>query len=119
MRGVTTEVHALYLAVKDERVPWYAKVVALVVVAYALSPIDLIPDFIPIVGYLDDLVIVPLGIFVAVKLVPPGLMSEFRVKANDALCERRLARWGAALILAVWGVGLAVAMILLHRRVAR
>src|SRR5690349_24291209 len=79
--AVRRDVHALYLAARDPRVPWYAKALAGAVAAYALSPIDLIPDFIPVIGYLDDLIIVPLGILLAVKLVPPELMSEFRAEA--------------------------------------
>ena len=70
-RAITRDVHALYLAARDPRVPWYAKVVALAVAAYALSPIDLIPDFIPVLGYLDDAVIVPLLIVVGLTLMQP------------------------------------------------
>jgi uncharacterized membrane protein YkvA (DUF1232 family) len=73
---------ALALAAHDPRVPWKAKLVAVAVAAYALSPIDLIPDFVPVVGYLDDLVIVPAGILLAVKLIPPELMTEFREAAT-------------------------------------
>jgi uncharacterized membrane protein YkvA (DUF1232 family) len=92
------DVHALYLAAKDPRVPWYAKAAAIAVAAYALSPIDLIPDFIPVLGYLDDLVIVPLGILAASKLVPADLMVEFRSAAANADDERFLGRFGAAII---------------------
>ena len=80
--AIRRDVHALYLAARDPRVPWYAKAVAVAVAAYAISPIDLIPDFIPVLGQLDDLVIVPLGIVLAVKLVPPALMKEFRDAAG-------------------------------------
>src|SRR3979411_3442108 len=73
--------HAIYLASRDARVPWYAKALALAVAAYALSPIDLIPDFIPVLGYLDDLIIVPLGILLVIKLIPADLMAEFRAEA--------------------------------------
>ena len=72
---------AVWLAARDPRVPWYAKAVALAVAAYALSPIDLIPDFIPVLGYLDDLIIVPLGILLVIKLIPGELMAEFRAEA--------------------------------------
>jgi uncharacterized membrane protein YkvA (DUF1232 family) len=82
------DVRALYLAARDPRVPWYAKAVAVAVAAYAISPIDLIPDFIPILGYLDDLVIVPLGIVLAVKLVPAELMSEFRAAEDERAIVR-------------------------------
>jgi uncharacterized membrane protein YkvA (DUF1232 family) len=97
-RQIKRDVHALYLAAGDPRVPWYAKVAAIAVAAYALSPIDLIPDVIPVIGYLDDLVIVPLGILLAVKLVPEDLMEEFRTAATAADGERALGKWGAAVI---------------------
>lgn len=80
-RTIKRDVVALYLAGRDRRTPWAAKVLAIAVVAYALSPIDLIPDFIPVLGYLDDLLIVPLGILFAVRLIPPDLMDEFRASA--------------------------------------
>ena len=78
------EIHALALAARHPRTPWYAKALIGGVVAYALSPIDLIPDFIPVLGYLDDLVLVPLGIVAAVKLVPPDVMAECRARAQAA-----------------------------------
>lgn len=106
------EVVALWLAARDPRVPLAAKLVAGCVAAYALSPIDLIPDFIPVLGYLDDVILVPLGIMLAVKLVPQVLMTEFRGQA--ALREGRptsrvgliaiLAIWLLCLILLVWGL---------------
>jgi uncharacterized membrane protein YkvA (DUF1232 family) len=77
------DVVALYSAARDPRVPWYAKVVALCIVAYAASPIDLIPDFVPILGYLDDLVILPLGIALAVRLIPAELLAEHRAAAEQ------------------------------------
>ena len=80
-RTIKRDVVAVWIAARDPRVPWYAKAVALAVAAYALSPIDLIPDFIPVLGYLDDLIIVPLGILLVVKLIPAELMAEFRVEA--------------------------------------
>jgi uncharacterized membrane protein YkvA (DUF1232 family) len=105
MRGwagsIKTDVVALSLAARDPRVPWYAKVVAAMVAAYALSPIDLIPDFIPVLGYLDDLILVPLGIMLAVKLIPRALMDELRGKARD-LTERPTSKAGALAILILW-----------------
>ena len=80
-RALKRDVVALWIAARDPRTPWYAKVAAGAVAAYALSPIDLIPDFIPVLGYLDDIVIVPLGIALAVYLIPPGLMAEYRNEA--------------------------------------
>ena len=97
---------ALWLAARDPRVPWLAKAVAAVVAAYALSPIDLIPDFIPVVGYLDDLILVPLGILLAVRLIPPELMAEFRAAAQGR--ARPVSRAGAVVIVAIW---LAVTML--------
>ncbi len=81
---IKEQVHALYLASRDRRTPWYAKAVAGLVVAYALSPIDLIPDFIPVLGYLDDLLIVPAGMALAIKLIPREVMQEAREKAKNA-----------------------------------
>ena len=113
-RQVKRDVHALYLAAGDARVPWYAKVAALAVAAYALSPIDLIPDFIPVLGYLDDLVIVPLGILLAVKLVPADLMVEFRTAAASADGERALGKWGATVVVILWLAGLTLAAMWLY-----
>lgn len=106
-RVATRDIHALYLAAGDPRVPRYAKVVAFAVAAYALSPIDLIPDFIPVIGYLDDVLIVPAGILLAVKLVPEGLMREFRASAASAEGQRQLGIRGAAIIVVLWIVGTA------------
>jgi uncharacterized membrane protein YkvA (DUF1232 family) len=108
---IRRDVHALYLAALDPRVPWYAKAVAIVVTAYALSPIDLIPDFIPVLGYLDDLVIVPLGILLAVKLIPAAIMAEHRAAAVRLDRERRLGNVGAGIVVALWLLGLAMAML--------
>nr|WP_250808971.1 YkvA family protein [Neorhizobium tomejilense] len=95
------DVLALWLAARDRRVPWHAKLVSGAVAAYALSPIDLIPDFIPVLGYLDDLLIVPLGIVLAIRLVPAPLMSEFRAEA-ERWAERPTSRTGLAFILFIW-----------------
>ena len=105
-RGVKRDVHALYLAARDPRVPWYAKAVALAVTAYAFSPIDLIPDFIPVIGYLDDLIIVPLGILLAVQLIPADVLAEHRAAASEA-AERPTSLTGAIVIVAIW-IGLAL-----------
>jgi uncharacterized membrane protein YkvA (DUF1232 family) len=100
-RAVKRDVLALYLAGCDPRVPWYAKAVAVCVAAYALSPIDLIPDFIPVLGYLDDVVIVPLGIMLAVRLIPRETMAEHRASAAQA--QARPYSWaGAIAIVAIW-----------------
>ena len=107
-RSIRRDAHALYLAARDPRTPWYAKAVALAVAAYALSPIDLIPDFIPVLGHLDDLLIVPLGILTALALVPSDVMSEHRETAARA-AERPISRGGAIAIGLVWiaSIGLA------------
>ncbi|MEO8500499.1 MAG: YkvA family protein [Vicinamibacteria bacterium] len=110
-RRLKRDVLALYLAAHDPRVPWPAKIVSVAVAAYALSPIDLIPDFIPVLGYLDDLLIVPLGILLAVKLVPPELMVEFRAAASDVEHPPALGRWGAAFVIGLWVLGAAVAAV--------
>ncbi|HEY9302346.1 MAG TPA: YkvA family protein [Phormidium sp.] len=97
------ETYAIYLACKDPRVPWYAKVLASCVVAYAFSPIDLIPDFIPIIGYLDDLLIVPLGIMLVLKLIPKVVIEECRQKAEATINQEKPTNWIAAIvILIIW-----------------
>ena len=100
-RVIKRDAHALYLAARDPRVPWYAKALAIGVAAYALSPIDLIPDFIPVLGYLDDLLIVPAGIVLAVRLIPPDVLAEHRERATAA-ANRPASRFAAAVIVVVW-----------------
>jgi len=99
--AVRRDVHALYLAAYDPRVPWIAKALAGAVAAYALSPIDLIPDFIPVLGQLDDLIIVPLGIMLAVRLIPPELLAEHRAAAQAAIAQPHSTS-GAVVIIAIW-----------------
>jgi uncharacterized membrane protein YkvA (DUF1232 family) len=104
-RGFERELYALYFAIKDERTPWYAKAAAFCVVAYALSPVDLIPDAIPVLGYLDDLIVVPLGIMIVRRLIPPMVLAECRERAQARLEDRRAARlgWlGMAVVVIVW-----------------
>ena len=106
--ALKTDTYALYLAYRDPRVPWPAKLIAALVVAYALSPIDLIPDFIPIVGYLDDLVLVPLGLALAIRLIPPDVLAEHRAKAAQLLAGPRPSSWiGATIVLSIWVLALA------------
>jgi uncharacterized membrane protein YkvA (DUF1232 family) len=104
-RATKRDLVALYLAARDPRVPWYAKVVSACVAAYALSPIDLIPDFVPVLGYLDDVVIVPLGILLALKLVPADLMADLRAEAERRLDELPVSRVGAAMTAVIWLAG--------------
>ncbi len=106
--GLRAETVALYLAVRDPRTPLAARALAVLVVAYALSPIDLIPDFIPVLGLLDDLLLLPLGIAIVRRMIPAPLMAEFRRAARD-LDRPRPSLWGAAAVGAIWlGVVLAV-----------
>jgi uncharacterized membrane protein YkvA (DUF1232 family) len=100
-RLMKRDVVALYLAASDLRVPWYAKTMAACVAGYALSPIDLIPDFIPVLGYLDDLLLVPLGIWLVVRMIPPEIMAEHRVTAAAATA-RPTSNAGAVVIIAIW-----------------
>lgn len=99
-KGLKRDVVALWIAARDARTPPIAKVLAGAVAAYALSPIDLIPDFIPVLGYLDDLLIVPLGITLAVRLIPTDLMDEFRAEAG--LRVKPVSRTGLAFVILVW-----------------
>ena len=101
-RQLKTETYILYLAYRDPRVPWYAKAFMFVIVAYAISPIDLIPDFIPVLGYVDDLIIVPAGIFLALKMIPKEVMEECREKARSEPIAGK-AKWIATLvIISIW-----------------
>ena len=115
-KSLKTEIHALYLACRDPRVPWLAKAIAIVVVAYALSPIDLIPDFVPVFGYLDDLIIVPLGILLARRLIPADVMEECRAAA---LLDNRWTRprnWIAGgTIVAIWVAATALVLSWIRR----
>ena len=102
-RNLKAETFALYLAARDPRTPWYAKLFVASVVAYALSPIDLIPDFLPILGYLDDLILVPLGIALAIGLIPGPVLDECRIKAQESLRDGSpRSRTAAAVIVAIW-----------------
>jgi uncharacterized membrane protein YkvA (DUF1232 family) len=103
-RRLRTEAYALYLACRDPRVPWYARLWAALVVAYALSPLDLVPDFVPVLGHLDDLVLVPLGLALALRLVPPPVLAECRARARAQLLqqERPPSHAVTAPIVVVW-----------------
>jgi uncharacterized membrane protein YkvA (DUF1232 family) len=117
-RAIKRDAHALYLAARDPRVPWYAKALALAVAAYAASPIDLIPDFVPVLGYLDDLIIVPLGIALVIRLIPAPIMAEHRALA-DAAMERPVSRTAAAIIVGIWIAAIALTAWLAWRHFAR
>jgi uncharacterized membrane protein YkvA (DUF1232 family) len=113
-RKLKQDVVAVALAMRDPRVPWYAKALGACVVAYALSPIDLIPDFIPVIGYLDDLVLVPLGLVLMLRLIPAEVLAEHRVAAAS-LAERPVSYAGAAGVIVVWLTSLALAAYWMHR----
>ena len=114
VRALKRDVVAIALAIRDPRVPWYAKAVGVCVVAYALSPIDLIPDFIPVLGLLDDLVLVPLGLLLVVKLIPADILAEHRAAAA-AVAGRPVSRAGAAVIVAIWLLAAALLVALAMR----
>jgi len=115
-RGLKREVYAIALAQRDPRVPWYARLCAVCVVAYAFSPIDLIPDPIPVLGYLDDLIIVPLGIAIVVRLIPRAVLAEYRAEAERMMAEGKPRNWvGAAFIIACWLLIAALGMLLAFR----
>lgn len=111
-RRLKKETYTVYLASTDQRVPWYARILAGLTVAYAFSPIDLIPDFVPILGYLDDLIIVPLGIWVVLKMIPPQVLAECREKAAAEIERGKpINRAAAAVIIAIWiGLGILAVM---------
>ena len=113
------ETTALYFAYRDPRTPWYARAFSALVVAYMLSPIDLIPDFIPILGYLDDLVLVPLGIRLALKMIPSEVMADARKSADDPIQNRAIELAITMLILCVWVVVSCVILSLVYRLITR
>jgi len=105
-KGLKADVIALYYAYRDPRVPWYAKLFIILVVGYALSPIDLIPDFVPVLGYLDDLILIPLGVALALKMLPMTVMEEARLKAKQF--EEKPKNWIAGVvIIVIWVMVLA------------
>ncbi len=102
-RTLKREVYTLFLAYKDPRVPWYAKAFSACVVAYAFSPIDLIPDFVPVLGYLDDLVLVPLGIALAIKMIPVEVLVECRERAEAVMAQGKpVNKTAAVVIILLW-----------------
>jgi uncharacterized membrane protein YkvA (DUF1232 family) len=118
-RHLKIEIYALYLAYRDPRVPWYAKAFVALVVGYAFSPIDLIPDFIPVLGYLDDLFLIPLGVAVAVKMIPKTVLEECREKAQKIMQQGRpVNRMAAVVIIAIW-LFLAALVILFMARLVK
>ena len=114
VRSLKRDVVAIAFAVRDPRVPWYAKAVGACVVAYALSPIDLIPDFVPVLGYLDDLVLVPLGLLLVLHLIPADIMAEHRVAAATVV-KRPVSRAGAVVVIVIWVLAAALLASLVGR----
>ena len=112
-RALKNEAFALYLAAKDPRTPWYAKALIFFVVAHTFSPIDLIPDFIPVLGYLDDLIITPGGLWLAVRMIPPEVLAEARDKVAASGLDRSVGYIGAVLIMVMWIVVLIGAIYLI------
>jgi uncharacterized membrane protein YkvA (DUF1232 family) len=109
-KALRRDIRALYLARRDPRVPWYAELLGGAIVAYALSPIDLIPDFVPVLGYLDDLILLPAGILLLLKLIPPDVMQEYRIKAeNPELAMSKNWAFGLVIVL-IWLVVLAISI---------
>ena len=107
-RALKSETLALYLAARDPRVPWYAKVLAAMIVAYDLSPIDLIPDPIPVLGYLDDLVLIPLGVLLVRRMIPPAVLAESRERVDAGAVPGARVGWVApAVIVVLWAVAAA------------
>ena len=114
-RALKNEAFAVYLAAKDPRTPWYVKALVFFVVAHTFSPIDLIPDFIPVLGYLDDLIITPGGLWLAVRLIPAEVLAEARVAAASQSVDGSAGRVGAVMIVVVWVIALgAVIAFILH-----
>ena len=114
-RALKKEVVAVYLAAKDARTPWYAKGLIFLVVAYTLSPIDLIPDFVPVLGYLDDLIIVPGGIWLAVRMIPADVLAEARDTAASTSLDRSIGKFGVVLIVLGWLLALIITLYLILR----
>ena len=113
-RVVKRDVHAIYLAARDPRVPWHVRMLALCVAGYAISPLDIIPDFIPVIGLLDDVIVVPLGIILVLKLIPPEIMAEHRALA-EAAQSRPVSHVASVVIVCVWLAGMIVAGWLCYR----
>jgi uncharacterized membrane protein YkvA (DUF1232 family) len=116
VQQVKVELYALYLAYRDPRVPTYARIFAACVVGYAFSPIDLIPDFIPVLGYLDDLVIIPVGVLIALKMIPAPVMADCRLRAHEVMQQGKpVNRTAAAIIVGLWLLCAAVGLALIIR----
>ena len=118
-RELKNEALAIYLAAKDPRTPWYAKALIFFVVAHTFSPIDLIPDFIPVLGYLDDLLITPLGLALAIRLIPAGVLEKARGRVADSPVARRVGFIGAGIIVSVWILAIITVVVMFLRMAER
>lgn len=118
-RALKRETHAVYLACRDPRVPWYSRLLAACIVGYAFSPIDFIPDFIPVLGYLDDLILIPLGITLLLRVIPSEVMAECRERATIAMAGGKPKNWVAAGIIVFIWIGLAIGGVVLTMRLLR
>jgi uncharacterized membrane protein YkvA (DUF1232 family) len=114
-RALKRDAHAVWLAARDPRTPWYAKALALAVAGYAFSPIDLIPDFIPVLGYLDDLILVPAGLWLVLRLIPAEVLATHRAAA-EAAADRPVSRVAAAAVILAWIAVSALAALAVARR---
>jgi uncharacterized membrane protein YkvA (DUF1232 family) len=102
-RDLEIDTYALYFAYRDPRIPWYVKGFVILIVAYAFSPIDLIPDFIPVLGYLDDLVVIPAGVFLVLKMIPPQIMEECRAMAKKHIADGKpYYKFMAMIVICIW-----------------
>lgn len=117
IRALKQEIYALYLAYQHPATPWYARAWALVVVAYAISPIDLIPDFIPVLGYLDDVILLPMGIWLALRLIPTSVMAECRERSRENIDDLSspVGRWATLVIIIIWVVLAGIVIVSLVR----
>jgi uncharacterized membrane protein YkvA (DUF1232 family) len=114
-RQLKLETWAVYLAVRDPRTPWHARLFALCVVGYALSPIDLVPDFIPVLGYLDDLILVPLGLALALRMIPQPVLDECRAQARQDADRGKLGWKAGVVVVLTWALALGLAALLIWR----
>ena len=118
-RTLKSDTYALYLAARHPDTPWYAKALAAGVAAYAFSPIDLIPDFVPVLGYLDDLIIVPLGIAISIRLIPDDVMAECRTRATETFANGKpVSRSAAVVVVTLWAISALIVALLVMRAVS-
>lgn len=119
-RKLKRKIFLLYFAYQDRRTPWYAKIFAVCMVAYAFSPIDLIPDFIPVLGYLDDVILIPLGIAIALKMIPESVIREHEAAAEERMKSGKPKNWFVGgLILIAWIVAIVWILLLVYRHVPK